>query len=316
MKKLLFFLQIILFLQSCTKEVKIDIPGYEEKLVIDGTIETNQPPIIILSTSKDIYSPTDQNAFLAGFVSDAIVTITDGTTTVQLDQVCSDDLPPGTEAIAAQLFGIPEDKLADFHLCVYTSFNPEIWGKVGKTYDMTVVSKGKTYTATTKIVEPTKLKSTYWKADEDQTDYGYSWATLEDKAGQYDAYMWEVRRINKTEEGKEKDPFFIKTFTPVFDDVFFDGLTFDFFFENPMSFRDETIEDKYKGYYHLGDTVIIKFSKLDPFVYDYYEKKYAQLTTAGNPFATPTNIPSNIVGGALGVWAGISPSFDTLICKP
>jgi hypothetical protein len=46
------------------------------------------------------------------------------------------------------------------------------------------------------------------------------------------------------------------------------------------------------------------------------EKKYTQLFSAGNPFATPTNIPSNIKGGAMGVWAGYSPRFDTLICVP
>jgi hypothetical protein len=50
-------------------------------------------------------------------------------------------------------------------------------------------------------------------------------------------------------------------------------------------------------------------------VYNYFEKKYTQLATQGNPFATPINIVSNISGGALGVWAGYSPSFDTLYCQ-
>ena len=49
---------------------------------------------------------------------------------------------------------------------------------------------------------------------------------------------------------------------------------------------------------------------------NFFEKKYVQLTTAGNPFATPTNIPTNIAGGALGVWAGYSTSYDTLYCVP
>jgi hypothetical protein len=39
------------------------------------------------------------------------------------------------------------------------------------------------------------------------------------------------------------------------------------------------------------------------------------LQTTGNPFASPTMIPTNIVGGAQGVWAGYSPHFDTLICQ-
>ena len=58
----------------------------------------------------------------------------------------------------------------------------------------------------------------------------------------------------------------------------------------------------------------IKVSKMDRNVYEFMEKKYMQIYSGGNPFATPTNIPTNIIGGALGVWAGYSPWYDTLIC--
>jgi hypothetical protein len=40
------------------------------------------------------------------------------------------------------------------------------------------------------------------------------------------------------------------------------------------------------------------------------------MQTGGNPFASPTNIQTNIKGGALGVWAGFSTFYDTLICVP
>lgn len=316
MKLIIKIIAIIFLLQSCTKEVKIDIPGYEEKIVIDGSITTGQPPLVILSKSKDIYAPTDQAAFLSGFISGATVTVSDGTTTVQLDEICSDDLPAGTEEIAAEIFGVTVDELANYHLCAYTSFNEAIWGEVGKTYTLTVVVEGKTYTSETTIESPTGLDNSFWKADDKYPEYGYSWATLSDPADKYDTYMWEVKKINLGTDGQPVDQFFTKTYAPVFDDVFFNGLTFDFFYENPMSYQDTTLESQYQGYYHLGDTVVIKLSKMDRNVYDYYEKKYVQLTTAGNPFATPTNIPTNIVGGALGVWAGFSPSFDTLICQP
>ena len=314
MKYIFYIVICCFFLQSCTKEVKIDIPGFEEKLVVDGSIVTGQPPIILLTKSKNIYSATDQNAFLSGFVSGAIVTVSDGVNTVQLDEICSDNLPAGTEDLAAQLFGVPVSELANYHLCAYTTFNSAIWGVVGKTYSLTILVDGKTYTSSTTIVEPTNLVKTFWEPDDKYPEYGYSWATLADTKDQYDSYMWEVKRIN-LKNGQPIDKFFRKAFTPVFDDVFFDGLTFDFFFENPMSFED-SIPNSYRGFYKEGDTVVVKFSKMDKYVYDYFEKKYAQVTTAGNPFATPTNIPSNIVGGALGVWAGFSPSYDTLICKP
>lgn len=306
---------LTLIVSSCTKEVTVDIPGYEEQLVIDGYIETGQPPIVLLSRSKEVYSPTDLNAFLSGFVSGAKVTVSDGTTTIQLDEICSDNLPPGSENLVAQLFGVPVDQLQNYKLCGYTSLNPAIWGQVGRTYTLKVEFEGKTYTSATSILPPTSLDSTFWKPDDGYTDRGYSWATLSDPAGQYDAYRWQVKRTNLDPMGNPIDANFTETFNPVFDDEFFNGLTFDFFYENPNAQGPE-VPDGYRFYYQLGDTVVIKLSKMDKNVYDFMEKKYTQLATAGNPFATPTNIPNNITGGALGVWAGYSPSYDTLICQP
>lgn len=307
-------LLLILLLFSCSKEVKIDIPGYEQQLCIDGSIETGMPPIVLLSKSQDIYSPTNLEAFLNSFISGATVTVSNGTNTVLLDEICTDNLPAGSEALAAQLFGIPEAELANFHLCAYTTLNTSVWGEVGKTYYLSVSYEGKTYTSSTQIVQPTNLVNSFWKADASSSEWGYSWARLSDNPNQYDAYQWEVKRINIGLDGQPKDAFFTKTFSPFFDDNFFNGLTFEFYYENPMSWDDPTIPDEGEGFYHLGDSVVIKLSKVDKNVFEYYEKKYSQLQTGGNPFATPTNIPSNITGGALGVWAGFSPSYDTLYC--
>mgnify|MGYP000932186066 CR=1 FL=1 len=306
---------LALLLAACTKEVKIAIPGYEEKVVIDGRIETGMPPIVLISKTQDIYSPTTMEAFLNSFQSGAVVTVSDGTNTVVLDEICSDNLPPGTEPMAAALFGIPESELANYHLCAYSTFNTAIWGQVGKTYSLKVELNGETFTSSTQIVNPTPLDSVYWKQDPGANDgYGYSWATLTDPPG-FDAYMWEVKRINMV-NGAPKDPAFKATFSPVIDDEFFAGQTFDFYYENPFTWNDETVADANKGYYKVGDSVVIKFSKIDQNSYEFLEKKYMQLGTAGNPFASPTAIPTNIQGGAIGLWAGYSPTFDTLYCTP
>lgn len=315
MKKIIYLASIIFLLFSCTKEVKIDIPGYEEKIVVDGSIEVGQPPIVLLSNTKDIYSPTDLDSYLKGFISDATVTVNNGNTTVTLDKVCTDELIPGTESIAAELFGIPADKLKNYHLCAYTTFNISMFGEVGKTYTLNIDYKGKSYTSTTAILEPKSLDSIYWKPDYGLTDYGYSWAKISDDINTYGAYLWEVKRINTQSNGKPKDEFFSKPFTPVFDDEFINGKTFDFFFENPMTFRDESMDEKYRGLFKKGDSLVIKFSRMEKPIYTFLEKKYVQLSTQGNPFATPVNIPSNITGGALGLWAGYSAVFDTLYCE-
>lgn len=316
MKKYRFTFLIFLLFFSCTKEVKIDIPGYEEQLVIDGYIETNQPPIVLLSRSKDIYGLTTLDSFLQGFVSGATVIVSDGTTTEQLIEICTDNLPPGFESIAASLFGISESELANYHLCGYTSFNPAIFGQVGKTYQLTVDFEGKTYTSSTELLPATPLQTTFWKEQVGLPNYGFSYAILSDPPQKGDAYLWEVKRINKDSLGNPRDGKFTKTFTPVVDDAFFNGLTFEFSYENPMSYKDEDLENKYKGYYQLGDSVVIKFSKMDRGVFNFLEKKYMQMQTGGSPFSSPANIPTNIQGGALGLWAGYSSWYDTLYCVP
>jgi hypothetical protein len=317
MKKIIYVFSIFQFLLlSCEKEVKIDIPGYEEKVVVDGVIETGQPPLVLLSKTKNIYAPTNLDAFLSGFISGATVTVSDGTNTVVLDEICTNDLPPGTEELAASIFGIPVEELANYNLCAYSSFNPLIFGQVGKTYSLKVEYNGETFTSSADLVSPTHLDSVYWKADPKYPDYGFSYAWLTDPFGVYDAYMWEVKRINKNTQGNPVDSRFFKPFNPVVDDKFFDGLSFEFFYENPMSFQDETVPNNLKGFYKQGDTVVIKFSKMDRNVYQFLEKKYIQISTGGSPFSAPANIPSNIKGGALGLWAAYSTSFDTLVCKP
>ena len=305
-QKVAFLSLLIMGLNSCSKEVKIDIPGFDEQIVIDGSIETGTPAIIFLSNSKDIYAPTDINSYLSGFISGATVTVSNGTITDTLTEICTDNLPAGFESIAAAFFGLPIEQLVNLHLCAYVSTG--IVGEVGKTYSLKVLYNNKTYTSSTKIENPTALDNLFWREQANLPGYGFSWAKITDSPVMGDAYRWEVKNLS--------DLFYSKPFQPFTDDRFYNGLTFEFSVENPMSFRDSTIEDQYRGYYKLGDTIVVKFSKLGKKEYQFFEKKYNQIYSGGNPFATPTNIPTNIEGGALGIWAGFSPWYDTLICVP
>jgi len=311
MRKSFYILFVGIILLGCTKEIEIEIPGFEEQLVIDGRIEPNLPPIVLLSESQEVFATTDVTAFLNGFITGATVTVSNGTEVVVLDEFCTGNLPPGADTVAAQLLGIPIDSLANYNICAYTTLNTAVWGEVGKTYDLTVDYEGASYTAQTQIVQPTALSAVYWKTEDGYVTQGFSWCTLSDPPNQFDAYYWEVKRL----DGANSDPMFEETYSPVFDDEFFDGLTFDFWYENPFTHGGE-YPDSVRWHYALGDTVVIRLSKLDRDVFEFFEKKHMQLQTEGNPFATPTNIPTNIEGGALGIWAGFSPSYDTLICLP
>ena len=71
---------------SCTKEVKIDIPGYQNQLVVDGIIETGGHPIVLLSQSANIYEQSDLAAYIARFVYDANLSVIHGNDTFFLYQ--------------------------------------------------------------------------------------------------------------------------------------------------------------------------------------------------------------------------------------
>jgi len=296
----------IAILVSCTKEVKIEIPGYKEQLVVDGFIETGAPALVLLSKTNNIYAGTNIQNYIDGFVSGATVIVSDGATVDTLLEICTDNLPQGTEEAVAAFFNLPVDSIINKHLCFYVS--DQIVGEVGKTYTLKIISEGKTYDSQTSILQPKQLDSLYWKPEVNLQDYGFSWAKLSDPPQSGNAYRWEVKYIS--------DLSFSKPFGPYNDDRFYNGLTFEFAYENPMSFNNPFIPEQYRGYYHLGDTIVVKFSTLGQKEYQFFEKKYNQIYSGGNPFATPVNIPSNISNGALGIWAGYSPSYDTLICLP
>jgi hypothetical protein len=308
--RVLIFLCGLLVFSSCTKEVKIDIPGYEKQLVVDGSIREGEPPIVLLSATQNIYAPTDISAYLASFVSDAVVTVSDGTNTVTLSKVCTDNLPPGTEPYAEAIFGmsIQELQALPSPLCVYTSFDPSIFGQIGKTYTLTINHQGKTYTSSTKIETPVGLDYLNWKPEANAPTLGNLYGFMTDNPNTSDNFMWEMKHIG--------DPFYSKPFGPFFNDQFFNGLAFEFTLYNPMSFNDSTYTEAERGFFREGDTVVLRLSRLGKAEYQFFDKKYNQIFSSGSPFATPINIPSNIQGGALGVWAGFSAWSDTVICLP
>lgn len=293
----------------------LDIPGHEEKLVVDGFIEPGFPPVVILSKSNNVFGESDLDALLSSFVSGAQVSVTSGGTTVVLDEICTNNIPAGLEPLFASFFGVDESQLGDLNVCIYSTANTQIFGEVGKSYALSVNYLGEVFQGSTSIVAPQSLDSLYWKVDPNVPNNGFSWAILSDNPATYDCYFWECRRINWDGTGEPRDAFFKTVFNPAVDDKFFNGLTFEFAYENPFNFNEETPFEE-RGFFQLGDTVVVKFSKIDGDAFRFLERKHYQIQNGGpNPFAAPLNVQGNMSNGALGAFIGYSPSFDTLICQ-
>lgn len=308
---------------GCEKEITVDLPTVEEKVVIEGTIEPGQPPVILLSTSQGYFEPTDLTSLESLYLKGATCALSNGTTTVELDEICASELPEDLLEEVAGILGFPPEVLAEVDLCVYTSpFNTDIWGEEGVSYELTVEYEDHYLTASTKINEVVPLDSTWFELAGNSDSLGFLHAMLSDPDTIGNAYRWFAQRLNQYEPwsenaGQIKDAGMIAPLGSVGDDEFFNGLSFEFAYFRGVSLGSDKEDDfnQERGFYKVGDTVAVRGCVID---YDAFLHIYAvesQVANSGSPFAVPANIPTNVQGG-LGAFVGYGIFNDTIICQP
>ncbi|MFT4662134.1 MAG: hypothetical protein ACI9AT_000563 [Ulvibacter sp.] len=297
---------------SCTKEVTLEFPESEQKIVVDGTIEPGSPPFIFLTQSNSFNVGVDPSTLGELLLNGANVIINDGASDFQLQEICVSDLDSIQLSMLSVSIGISAQQLANINYCIYTNFS--LIGEVGKTYNLTVEYQNTTLTSATSILTPVTIDSLWFQKNASDS-LGLIHGILSDPPGEYNAYRWFAQRISlDTITNEPEDPFFIAPLGSAFDDQFFEGLTFEFFAARGSEFNSDAEEDNNSeaGLFKSGDTVVVKFCSITEDSYRFYFTLEDQILNNGSPFATPGNIPSNINGG-LGIWTGYSPYIDTLI---
>lgn len=300
---LIFLVSLML---SCEKEITVDLPEAEAKLVVEGRIEPGLPPFVMLTRSAGYFDATDVSSFENNFVHNAVVKVFDGTTEVTLEEYCANTLPPVLLPFVAEITGIPVENLNRVNYCIYATFNTAIWGQTGKTYYLTINSEEKTYSSTTLIPVPVPLDSLWFEAERDSL--GFVWARLSEPPGPVNAYRWYAMRLGK-------DASFIAPFGSAFDDKFVDGKTFNFGYQRGAVANSNASDDNNseRAYFKTGDTIVVKFCSIDKGTFEFLRGYETEVINNSNPFASPTTIKSNIEGGALGYWGGYGAAYDTLV---
>lgn len=298
---------------SCTKEIDLELPEYEPKLVVDGTIEEGLPPIVLLTKSQSFFGETDINSFENSFVHDAVVIVSDGTITDTLEEFCSSSLPPGTDTLVAQFLGVPVEALAFANICAYTTLNQAMFGQLNTHYSLRIESEGNTYTSMTKIPNRVPLDSVWFEGEPSSLPHGFVYAILSDPDSLGNGYRWYDKRLNLADDGFPKDFNFGLPFGASFFDEFFNAETFEFGVARSDSDRDD--ENDREGFFRIGDTIVIKFCSVPYESAEYYQFAETQAINNGNPFSSPANNPTNIEGGALGVWTGYAVTYDTIVAQ-
>lgn len=285
---------LMLGLISCEKEVHINLSNGASQLVVQGAIETGLPPYVILSKSIG-YSPTVDLSTLANtYVHGAVVKVTDGSRSVTLREYQIDSTVQGTSY--------------SFYVYSVDSSDPSSLFFVGQLehfYTLDIAFEGKNYTSSVKIPNPKPLDS-LWAEKIDTVDHPNDrvvWFKYTDPDTLGNCF----RYFTSTNSG----PFY-PWINSVFNDDIINGST--------VSYRMNLGFDHSKnpdfdsvGRARAGDTVVIKWCAIDKGVYNFYNTLEYSTGTVGSPFVSPVNVKTNIVGGALGIWAGYGTTYKTII---
>lgn len=294
---------------SCEQNIEIDVPNSEPKIVVEGFIENNAPPYVILTKTVPFFDPTSIEDVENSFIHGAIVKVTDGVDTVLLTEVASDTLSNILSTLFIDSLGqeLPQGGGNEINFYFYT--NLTYWGSEGKSYWLLIETPdGEELSALTNIPEKTPLDSIWYSPhpDEGKND---SLAVLNgrftDPAG-INNYVRYFTRNNS-------EPYYPPIFQSVIDDKSYfniDGESLNFTFE-PGIDRTEFDEETY-GYVRRGDTVTVKWSAIDEAHYDFWITLEFDRNGQGSPFARPTIINSNINGG-LGIWGGYASTYKTIV---
>lgn len=288
--RLLIAFGVALLFAGCEKEITVNLPDSEKKVVVEGAIEQGKHPYVLLTRSSPYFAPigdfTDNL-----FVTDATVIISDGIITDTMQGALNNEIYKPYPAFA------------------YTS--ELITGEVGRSYYLTVLAEGKTLTATTTIPQPIALDSLWFKEDLGANDdsLGYVWAHLTDPDTIGNAYRWYSQIFGKQQR-------LLPAYGSVFNDKFINGESFDFAYNpsgDPFEPPDPNALPLF--YFGVGDTVAVKFCTIDHDSFTFLNTMENIRYSSGNPFAAPGSVFTNIKGGGLGGWCGYGATYDTIVIK-
>ncbi|HKL03437.1 MAG TPA: DUF4249 domain-containing protein [Cryomorphaceae bacterium] len=310
---ILLFLAAIFLVYGCEKNIEIDVPPTAPQIVVEGNIETGQPPIVLLSRTNGFFEPVSAESIAASYISDADVRVNG----ISLDQVCVSDLPEELRTTVSLALGIPLDQLSALDVCAYIGFDNTLTGQENTSYKLEVDVDGEYISAVTHIPGIVQPDSVWFRLWADSPRFGFLYSSVTDPDTLNNAYRVFTRRLESQNNDNPADRVFYAPLQSAFIDEFFNGQTAEVTLTRgmPSNSTRPTDQGESEGFFESGDRVILKFCSTDEPTYQFFRTFDAQQGTNGSPFSAPSNIISNIDGG-LGIWAGYAAVYDTLYAIP
>jgi len=276
--KMTVYLLSVIFLCQCTERIDIEVDSSYSRLVVEGCISTDTlQHSVRLTVSGDYFYNQP-----APYVSDAIITISDGDSTIVLSE--SQD-QPGTYLTRSDYYGIP-----------------------GKTYKLVIshvdIDKDgvlEEYTASSELRPVNELDSIHL---EPLTGDFFNIIqilvfALDPPVKDYYAFRVLKNRILITDTLYE---------LVVQDDIFFNG---NYIYGAPSQFLDQNEEEEVV---QPGDTITFEINGITEEYYNFILETQSEISFQTPLFSgPPANIRSNISNGAIGFFAAYSVARCSVI---
>ena len=313
--KEIFFLSPFFFLLSpfsfllffsCQTEIEVKVPEYYNKLVVEGYIENGEYPIVSLYRSIPYFSTMSLDyLFNSVVIRDAKVFVTSST--------------GETQELFLNIFPYLNPQAPLYFAYTGHGFK----GELNTSYTLRVEWDGKVYSSETAILNTFDLDSVYFVPRFGQTEID-SMANMRIKMtdnGQEANYYQFMVKIHCEEF---KDRLWITTIPAAFDNSPFKGQTFNYEIIRGApstiimpEMSDEERRRYLRGNFRVGDTVYLKYARLDEPAFRFWLSASGELTFGQNPFMAPEPIISNIKCNSgekcLGVWCGSAAKEAVLI---
>jgi len=300
-KKICFLLSAFCLFYACQTEIEVTIPEYYNKMVVEGYIENGAYPIVSLYKSAPYFSTMSLE-----YLMDSIV-IRDAKVFVS-----------SSKGETQELFLMPSPQAPLYF--AYTGFGFK--GELNTSYTLRIEWDDKIYTSETTILSPFDLDSVFFTPPFGQVKID-SVANLRiamtDDGAPNNYYQFKV----KIHCEDFKDRLWVSTIPAAFDNSPFKGaFNYEIVRGTPSTiFMPEMTERERRRYmrmnYRMGDTVYLKYARLDEPGFRFWQSASGEITFGQNPFMSPNPIISNIKCSTgekcLGVWCGAAVKEVILI---
>lgn len=288
---------------SCEKDITVDLPKAEEKLIVEGTIDLDEFAMVILTKNSSYFD-------------------------IMTTETVNNSIIRDNQATVIVSNGIIYDTLEPTSIEKWPHFayiGTKIRGEIDKEYSLKILYNEKEYFATTIIPDTVGIDSVWFEKVDGFDGLGFLGMNWTDPSQIGNNYL--VTTKNHGEQKYFFRPYFsmhimddilfngqIMSYTPIFKGFEHNDYYNDYYDPNVIDTPEEdSLYYVNAFFFKYGDTVSIKLSTVDANSYKFWSSWYRNYMTEGNPFTNPASIKTNIEGApANGYWMGYGSYIKTV----